>query len=169
MNYEGLDFSREELVAAMREYYEELLDFISTPPFPSIYREMMALPPQDRPRFVSEVILRREELERRGVKVSEGILIQTSAFGDRRPTLFCVKKYLPTKFHKAWENVNLTFFNEFNEEDVPNDIESSWRPPLPVALQQALLASGVDLNSVPKELGINYELFKHPAAKGGSG
>ena len=45
-------------------------------------------------------INRSNEAERaaRGFTVPEGILIQASAFGDRRPTLFAVKKFLLKKF-----------------------------------------------------------------------
>ncbi len=157
MNYDLLEFSRDELYSAMRGTYDELLSFVSTPEFRALYRDLMALPCEERPRFVADVIFHPGELARRGISVPDGILIQTSAFGDRRPTLFVVKKYLPAKFYGAWENVNLTFFNEFNDDDYPRDHDLAWRPPLPVALQHVLLESGVDLNSVPEEYGINYD------------
>ncbi|TLX05682.1 hypothetical protein [Rhizobium sp. MHM7A] len=154
MNYPGLDFTQAELRAAMASYYDDLLEFVSTDEFRSLYRTLMALPPSERPTFVETVILSSKELEDRGIRVPEDILVQTSAFGDRRPTLFAVKKFLPEKFHRAWENVNITFFNDFDDETVPNDPENAWRLPLPVALQQALLANGIDLNSVSNDIGM---------------
>ena len=149
MNYEGLDFDREELSRAMSAYYDDIIAFITTDAFQTIFAEMMALPPHQRPAFVQDVWLDEDERSRRGLVVPDGILVQTSAFGDRRPTLFVVKKFLPEKYHVAWENVNWTFNNDFNEEDVPNDPESSWRLPLSVAAQNGLLANNVDLQSVP--------------------
>jgi len=164
VNYNLLEFDRDELSSAMRETYEELLSFVSQSAFRSLHRELMALPAEERPRFVAEVIFSPGELARRGISVPDGILIQTSAFGDRRPTLFVVKKYLPAKFHGAWENVNITIFNEFDDNDCPRDHDLAWRPPLPVALQHSLLSRGEDLNSIPEEYGINYDRFvKAPA------
>jgi hypothetical protein len=159
MNYDGLDFGPEELISVMLSHYEELLAFISTPPFRALYKELTELVPQDRPGFVTNVLLRRDELERRQVVIPDGILIQTSAFGDRRPTLFVVKKFLPQKYHGAWENVNLTFFNEFNHDELP-DPALAWRPPLPVDLQNYLLAQGISLEAVPTEFGINTDSFR---------
>jgi hypothetical protein len=149
MNYDGLTFDRRELVSVMSSYYDDIINFITQPAFQAIFAEMMSLPPTARPRFVHEVWLEPEVLAARGLEVPQGILIQTSAFGDRRPTLFVVKKLLPEKYHVAWENVNWTFNNDFKEEDVPSDSESSWRFPLPVATQNTLLEQGIDLQSAP--------------------
>lgn len=149
--YDGLDFSPEELQRAMEENYDDLCKFMVAPEFQAVHNELMSLPTEERPRFVVDVLLDSEELARRGVNVPPGILIQTSAFGDRRPTLFVLKKFLPEKFHAAWENVNWTFNNEFEDEDVPYDTESSWRRPLRVDVQNALLAGGEDLQAVPDD------------------
>src|SRR5262245_38113954 len=96
--YPGLAFGKSELAAAMRQTYDELIAFVTQPAFQAVYKELRALPVTERPAFVNKVLLRPEELERRGVRVPPKILIQTSAFGDRRPTLFAVKKFLPAKF-----------------------------------------------------------------------
>ena len=149
MNYDGLEFDRRELASVMTEYYGHILDFITQSAFQELFAEMMSLPASERPRFVDNVWLAPDVLKARGLQVPEGILIQTSAFGDRRPTLFVVKKMLPEKYHVAWENVNWTFNNDFAEEDVPADPESSWRFPLPVATQNTLLERGIDLQSAP--------------------
>ena len=102
--YLGLAYGKSELAAAMRQTYDELIAFVTEPAFQVVYKELRELPTTERPAFVNNVLLRPEELEKRAVCIPPGILIQTSAFGDRRPTLFAVKKFLPVKFHDAWEN-----------------------------------------------------------------
>jgi hypothetical protein len=149
--YEGLDFGMDELSAIIKDYYEDIITFITQPVFIALFSEMMSLPPTKRPAYVHNVWLNTVELENRGLEIPEGILIQTSAFGDRRPTLFVVKKFLPEKYRSAWENVNWTFNNPFKEEDVPFDSESAWRLPLSVSVQNALLANNIDLESIPDE------------------
>ena len=157
--YDGFDFDREELSSVMRTTYDELIEFIRQPAFRAIYDELMNLPKEARPAFVVEVLLDSRELSNRGVIVPDGILIQTSAFGDRRPTLFAVKKFLPEKYHGAWENVNWTFSNEYDDEEISRDSADAWRPPLPVVLQNALMANNVNLESVPAEFGVNSGAF----------
>lgn len=163
-NYDGLDFGPAELAGAMRETYDDIITFVTTPGFKAFHEEMMSLDPRQRPGFISRVLFRRDEMHRRGIVVPEGILIQTSAFGDRRPTLFAVKKMMPTKYHDAWENMNLTFNNEFQDSDVSMSDENAWRPPLPVAIQNELLARGEDLESAPVESGIKTGIYAHPEA-----
>jgi hypothetical protein len=120
----------------------------------------MNLNPKDRPSFVNEVWLNQEFLKGKGLVIPEGILIQTSAFGDRRPTLFVVKKFLPVKYHRAWENVNWTFNNDFKNEDVPYDSKSAWRLPLSVSVQNAIISNGLDLQSSKYENDIfSQELY----------
>jgi hypothetical protein len=116
--YSQLGFSREELAAAMRQVWDELIEFVATPGFRTVHSELMSLPRAERPGFVARVLLRPQELAARGVEVPAGILIQTSAFGDRRPTLFVVKKFLPSRFHGAWESVNITFDNEYADDQI---------------------------------------------------
>lgn len=146
--YPQLEFDCEELSAAMRQSYDKLIAFVTTPQFKAMHQELRNLPPNERPNFVKTVILQPTELAKRGVVVPDGVLMQTSAFGDRRPTLFAVKTFLPSKFHKAWENVNLTFDNEYDNEQVSRAPEKAWRRPLPVSLQNWLISKGADLESV---------------------
>lgn len=148
-SYPNLPFGRSELAAAMRSTYDELIAFVSQPAFRAVYREMREVPASERPSFVNKVLLDRDELERRGVTIPPGVLVQTSAFGDRRPTLFSVKKFLPEKFHAAWENVNLTFDNEYEDDEVSRDPKMAWRKPLPVSLQNRLIASDANLDAAP--------------------
>ncbi|MCF3145767.1 hypothetical protein [Streptomyces platensis] len=161
--YPGLDFGQAELSAVMRETYDELIEFVTEPAFKAIHHELMDQPPQERPAYVARVLMQPDELARRGVTVPEGVLIQRSAFGDRRPTLYVVKKYLPEKYHGAWENVNLTFDNEYEDEEVPRAPELAWRPPLPVALQSELMEHGINLQSVPTD--IDLRLRAHVQAR----
>lgn len=163
--YSELDFDQRELANAMSQAYEELIGFVSTPAFKTLYVQLMDLPSCERPEFVASVLLCPEELKKRAVQVPEGILIQTSAFGDRRPTLFAVKKFLPEKYHGVWENVNLTFDNQYKDGDISRDPDSCWRRPLPVALQNAMLASNVDLETAPNEFGVDTDRLFAPATK----
>jgi len=107
---------------------------------------------------VQEVLLDAALLRERGVHVPEGILIQRSAFGDRRPTLFCVKKYLPKKFHSAWENVNLTF-DAADDNSVTRDPAECWRHPIRPDIQAALLAAGLALEDLPPSLQVSGTLM----------
>lgn len=158
-NYDGLDFNQVELMRVMRETYDDIIAFVTTSSFAAFYEEMMSLDPTKRPGFISHVLFQPDEMRRRGIVVPDGILIQTSAFGDRRPTLFAVKKMMPAKYSVVWENMNLTFNNEFKDDDVSRSDENAWRPPLPVALQNQLLAQGKDLESVPVESGIKIGIY----------
>ena len=132
----------EDLRNLMRETYNELIDFVISSPFRSIIDELYSLPPLQRPGFVKEVILDPEELDRRDVTIPDGILIQRSAFGDKRPTLFVVKKYLPEKYRASWENVNLTFDQVHDGHTCAQGVEA-WRKPLPMEVQAALSAMGI--------------------------
>src|SRR2546426_12212852 len=85
-NYEGLDFGRAELMQDMREAYDAIIGFVTTPQFAAFYNELMSLDQKARPKFIRDVLFTPDELRRRGIAVPEDILIQTSAFGDRRPT-----------------------------------------------------------------------------------
>ncbi|WP_327090277.1 hypothetical protein OIE66_06540 [Nonomuraea sp. NBC_01738] len=135
----------------MRETYDELIEFVSTAEFQQVHSDLMSLPENERPEFVQKVFLNPEKLCSRGVVTPPGILIQMSAFGDRRPTLYAVKKFLPKKYHAAWENVNLTFSNDYDDSAISKDPEIAWRAPLPVALQNELIAQGINLESVPSQ------------------
>jgi hypothetical protein len=147
--YDRLGFTRDELRVVMRDLWDELIAFVTTPSFTAVVTELMALPRAERPGYVARVLLRPEELARRGVEIPEGVLIQTSSFGDRRPTLFVVKKFLPAKYHGAWENLNITYDNEYDDHEVTRDPEAAWRRPLDVALQNVALAGDVDLEALP--------------------
>jgi hypothetical protein len=153
-NYPGLNFGPTQLAAAMRVVYDELIAFSATPSFRSLHAELMSQPKPDRMAFVLQVMLSDEERRKRGVETPDGILFQTSAFGDRRPTLYVIKKFLPAHFHATWENVNITFDNPFDDSEVSRDPAMAWRPPLPVALQSAALACDIPLDTLPNQYGV---------------
>jgi hypothetical protein len=146
--YQHLRYGQQELAHVMRKTYDDLIAFVTTREFKSIMDELSEVGSQERPAFVLSVLLDKEELSRRGVHVPEGILIQRSAFGDRRPTLFCVKKYLPKEYSDVWQNVNLTFDERFSDDSVSRAPEIAWRPPLPVHFQAQAMANGESLENV---------------------
>jgi hypothetical protein len=149
--YKHLSYDQTELAGAMRATYDELIEFVTTPEFQAVMTDLGLLDSRERQAFVISVLLNKEELARRGVVVPEGILIQRSAFGDRRPTLFCVKKFLPDRFTDVWQNVNLTFDDLFLDESVSRTPEIAWRQPLPVDLQVEALAHGKNLEEIVVE------------------
>lgn len=146
--YDSLSYSQEELAHAMRVAYDALIDFVTTPEFREIMKELGDRHAQERPSFVMSVLLDKAELARRGVFPPDDILIQRSAFGDRRPTLFCVKKLLPDQYSDVWQNVNFTFDNCFADQSVSRAPEFAWRQPLPVSLQAEIMAKGGDLEQI---------------------
>jgi len=148
--YPHLAYGPRELALAMRAAYDELIDFVTTPQFKAVMRELDELPSQERPAFVLSVLVNKEQLAMRGVHVPDGILIQRSAFGDRRPTLFCVKKYLPERYSDVWQNVNITFDNEYQDKGVSRNPEICWREPLPVHLQAQIMAHGINLEEAER-------------------
>lgn len=143
--YSHLAYSQADLQQVMREHYAKIIDFVTSPPFRALMLEMSAMSHLERPGFVAEVLLDDAELARRGVTVPEGILIQRSAFGDRRPTLFAVKHFLPDGFNDVWQNVNITFDNEYLDADVPRTRDVCWRPPLTPAQQALAMARDLPL------------------------
>ena len=74
--------------------FKEMCMFTGTEEFQALLMELRHIPRNDRKDFVQKVILNHEELRKRGIHVPEGMVIQRSIFADRRPTLFCVSKYL---------------------------------------------------------------------------
>jgi hypothetical protein len=66
----------------------------------------------ERDDFVLAVLLDLEQQEIRGFRPPGDIVIQRSAFGDRRPTLFCLSKPLPPGMPMGWYKVTITFDNE---------------------------------------------------------
>ncbi|WEL22681.1 hypothetical protein [Halorhabdus sp. BNX81] len=128
------------------DYYSDLLDVFYSDAFQELYQEMQSLPETERPQFVEDVFLDETVLQEQGVNVPDDVLIQRSSFGDRRPTLFCLKKYLPEEYQEkfAWQNVNLTFDNE--HENWPMfEGEDAWRKPMHYDLEKQILSK--DLSS----------------------
>ena len=139
-----------DLKNVIRQNYDSLIDFVVSTPFKALVDQLYELPIPDRATFVRNVLLDSEELKRRGVDVPTGILIQRSSFGDGRPTLFVVKKYLPKDYQVAWENVNLTFDIAHNLEEVRSGSDA-WRKPIPWEVQAALYAMNLtseDIKSI---------------------
>lgn len=85
----------------------EIGKFVETDEFQELLTDLWNTPREERSDFVRDVVLDDAELERRGIDVPEGMIIQRSAFEDGRPTLFCVSKYLSDGKRK----VTITFDN----------------------------------------------------------
>lgn len=86
---------------------DEIGKLVLTPEFQALLDELYALPEDDRPAFVKDVILDPDQRARRGVVLPPDMFVQRSAFADRRPTLFCVSKVLPLAY--PWHKVTITF------------------------------------------------------------
>jgi hypothetical protein len=135
--------SRAQIRGALSAAYHELIEFATTTAFQSLLTEMYELPATERPHFVNQVVLNQTAMQKRGIVPPSGIYIQRSSFGDRRPTLFCIKKFIPEEFQSHWQNANITFDNLTNVDDVPRDARA-WRPPLPFDVQQGLVTGALN-------------------------
>jgi hypothetical protein len=96
--------------AAISVAMRRIGEFVSTEAFQSVFAEMEALPEHLRHEFVELVWLDPRELARRRLFVPDDLQIQRSFFGDRRPTLFCVNKFLPEGL--GWKRVTVTYDNQ---------------------------------------------------------
>ena len=108
----------------LRNAFNEIRHFAFSEPFVSVLAEFWATPESERPTFVSQILLNRDELRKRRVILPNDILIQRSAFRDNRPTQFAIVKHLPHGY--IWEKVTMTFDNTTGEPpiryaDVVND------------------------------------------------
>lgn len=121
--------SESDLEKAIRRTNEAVIEFVCTPEFRSVVKELYDLPVSARQEFVESVLIDESELASRGVDVPDGIIIQRSKFGDMRDTLFCVTKYLDEEYHDDWEKVTVTFDNEpYPEQEAPSEV--AWSNPL---------------------------------------
>ena len=134
----------ERIRKEMLEGYEKLIGFSGSAQFQALLSELYSYPQTQRPMFVVDVILNPLQRERRGVIVPSDILVLRSAFGDRRPTLFCLKKYLSVELHRYWQNVNITFDNPSQDEAGFIETEA-WRKPLSAGVQAALISSDLKI------------------------
>lgn len=90
------------------ESVAELKKFASTPEFQSVLAEMDPMTPREKDEFVRVVLLDPERRRARGLELPDGIVIQRTAFADKRPTIFCITKYLPDHIRK----VTITYDDE---------------------------------------------------------
>ncbi len=93
---------------------EAIHEFVSQPGFVNALAELYALPVEERPTFVVDVLLNTDEMAKRGVHAPEDLIVQRSVFEDGRPTLFCVTKYLSDRQRK----VTITFDDPMSKEDL---------------------------------------------------
>ena len=137
--YDRLGFTPNEIHAAARRTYDELIDFVTTPAFRAVAEELESLPEADRPDCVWNVLMDEVELTRRGVEVPNGVLVQRSTIGDRRTKVFCVKKYLPERVHAVSQKVNIGS-DSTPPEQIPDD-DAAWGEPLPGEMQALAIAA----------------------------
>ena len=100
----------EQVAGAVRKEMSAIIDFVVSQPFQLLLGELRFTPHEDRPQFVLDVILNKEEREARGVYVPKNMLVKRSTFHDGRPTLFCVSAL--TQLAKPWRKLTVTFDNE---------------------------------------------------------
>ena len=135
-----------------RHGYDEIIQFVTTPEFNSIYEELMGLAINDRPEFVVNVLLNDIELQNRGVNRPQNLFIMRTAFGDKRSTLFCVKKWLSRDLNVVWENVNM-IFDSNSEREISNG-ENTFRSPVPVAIQHEYLSGRLEKEEVDEVVNV---------------
>lgn len=106
-----------------RESLDSIATFVTSEPFLRVMREFAEVPRARRHDFIRRVLINRDAMQQRGVHVPEDLIIQRSAFEDRRPTLFCVVKHLPepekkvtVTFDEGWEAELLGY--EFGQEQL---------------------------------------------------
>lgn len=95
---------------AIHSSLARIASFVESQPFRALLNDLYRQPAHERREFVNRVVLDEGELARRGVVVPRNLVIQRSAFKDKRPTLFCVTEKLPEGC--AWNKATFTFDNE---------------------------------------------------------
>ena len=135
-----------------KQGYDEIIQFVTTPEFNSIYNELMDLSIFEQPKFVVNVLLNDIELQNRGVNRPQNLFIMRTAFGDKRSTLFCVKKWLSRDLNVVWENVNI-IFDTNSKEEVSNGT-STFRSPVPVAIQHEYLSGRLEKEEVDEVVNV---------------
>lgn len=93
---------------------QEIDEFTQTKEFQLLVDELKGLPDRNsKYQFVRNVVINKEQQQKRGIVVPEGMFIQRSYFSDDRPTLFCVVKYLKDGKRK----MTITF-----DDDIPQEM-----------------------------------------------
>jgi hypothetical protein len=105
-----MELEPNELKTDICDSIMEIGRFIYTDEFQSLLSEFKDTPKGLRSDFINKIVFNKKELKKRKVFVPPGMAIQKSTFGDGRPTLFCVTKYLKDKkrkvtitFDEGWE------------------------------------------------------------------
>lgn len=111
-----MTLNAQELRTEVETSIMEIARFVETEEFQDLLVELWHTPREERQDFVKNVILNEEEREKRGIEVPPRMVIQRSAFGDQRPTLFCVSKMLSDGKRKT----TITFDNEGLKEPPPS-------------------------------------------------
>jgi hypothetical protein len=100
------DYDMETLGGWMRDALTDIHCYVTSDAFRAVLGEMNELDTlEQKDQYVRHVLLDPAELSKRGISPPDGIEVQRSAFGDARPTTFCVVKHLPDTRRK----VTITF------------------------------------------------------------
>ncbi|SHI48756.1 hypothetical protein SAMN05443429_10225 [Cruoricaptor ignavus] len=98
----------------MLEVLEEIDEFTESEEFKNLVNELKSLPDRNaKYDFVRNVVINKNEQEKRGIFLPEGMFIQRSYFSDDRPTLFCIVKYLKDGKRK----MTITY-----DDDIPKEM-----------------------------------------------
>jgi len=103
------DLIRDWITVEPTQALEQIFKFVSSPEIQSLLKELEEIPAAFRHDYVSLVLLDENELAKRNVFVPSDLVIQRSAFADKRPSLFCVTKRLPQGI--LWDKVTVTYDN----------------------------------------------------------
>jgi hypothetical protein len=110
-------------IPQLQESLDAIATFVTSEPFLRVMREFADVPRAQRHDFVRRVLINRDAMAQRGVQVPQDLIIQRTAFEDRRPTIFAVVKHLPepgkkvtVTFDEGWEAELLDY--EFGEEQL---------------------------------------------------
>lgn len=138
---------RADIQTAMRAGYDKLISVVETTAFQNVLVELFGLPRKMRPDFVRSVLLTEIGRISRDINLPQDVLLVRSSFGDRRPTLFCLKIYLPQHLWYPWQNVNITFDEFYSDDDIPRD-DRAWRVGLGFDQQAGLIAAGINYRAL---------------------
>lgn len=98
----------------MLKVLEEIGEFTESEEFKNLVNELKSLPDRNaKYDFVRNVVINKNEQEKRGIFLPEGMFIQRSYFSDDRPTLFCIVKYLKDGKRK----MTITY-----DDDIPKEM-----------------------------------------------
>lgn len=74
--------------------FEQIFHFIETREFQSLLDEIRKTSKEDRKVLIRQILIDKNELKKRNIKLPEDLIMQRSKFSDNSLTLFCITKYI---------------------------------------------------------------------------